>query len=95
MHSLDSSVLIKTVNLAKEKGIKNYTFVHDSFGTSPGHVDILNESIREAFVDMYKEDLLGKLYEELKQQSGLDLPPPPALGNLDLNLVKESKYFFA
>ena len=44
---------------------------------------------------MYKDDLLGKLYEELKQQSGLDLPKPPALGNLDLELVKKSKYFFA
>ena len=95
VHSLDSSVLMKTVNLAKERGITNFTFVHDSFGTSPGSVDTLNECIRESFVEMYKEDLLGKLYEELKQQSGLDLPKPPTVGTLDLDLVKQSKYFFA
>lgn len=95
VHSLDASVLIKTVMLAAKRGINKFTFVHDSFGTSPGHMDILNEEIRNAFVEIYSMPVLENLYQELKEQSGLDLPPPPKTGNLDLTVIKESKYFFA
>ena len=33
--------------------------------------------------------------QELMEQTGLEIPEPPRAGNLDLNLIRDSKYFFA
>ena len=55
--------------------------------------------LRETFVEQYSEDVLGKFYEEMKEQLGEELaaklPPPPKSGSLDLNLILDAEYTFA
>ena len=89
VHSVDSAGMIK-----------NFCNVHDSFGTTAGDVEMLNKSIREAFIDMFskhdilnefREDVLKQLPEKLKST----LPEVPSKGDLDINKLRESKFFFA
>ena len=100
VHSLDSACMIKTVNIAKEKGIDNFCNVHDSFATHACDIDKLNESIREAFVQTFKEDLFDKLKKETAllvedKEAVKKFPEIPASGELDLDLLHQSKFFFA
>lgn len=73
--------------------------IHDSFGTHAAHTAQLSRILRETFVAQYDGDVLGRLYEELKEQLGEELseqlPPPPASGTLDLSKVLEASYTFA
>jgi DNA-directed RNA polymerase len=74
--------------------------VHDSFGTTAGDVEILNKSIREAFIEMFtnndvllnfRNDVLKQLPVELHSK----LPEVPAKGDLDIQQLRESEFFFA
>jgi len=99
VHSLDSACMIRTVNIAREKGIENFCNVHDSFATHACDIDKLNESIREAFVSIFSKDLLSdfkaKVSETLSDEAIAELPDRPENGELDLDLLHKCKYFFA
>jgi DNA-directed RNA polymerase len=59
-------------------------------------VDLMARVLREQFIRVQTEFTLAKLYEDLKRQApGIELPPPPALGTLDLEKVRDSEYFFS
>ena len=99
VHSLDSACMIRTVNIARAKGIENFCNVHDSFATHACDIDKLNESIREAFVSIFSKDLLSdfkaKVSETLSDEAIAELPDRPKDGELDLDLLHKCKYFFA
>ena len=99
VHSLDSACMIKTVNIAKAKGIDNFCNVHDSFATHACDIDKLNVSIREAFVETFGKNLLGKFKEDvgklLDEETRGKLPTIPDSGDLELDLLYQSKFFFA
>jgi DNA-directed RNA polymerase len=72
-----------------------FTAVHDSYWTHACDVDEMNEKLRDAFVELHEQPLLEELRTCLAlQYPGLDIPPVPARGNLDLNDVRDSEYFF-
>lgn len=95
VHSLDSSHMMLTANECYRRGIQ-YASVHDSYWTLPCYVDEMNEILREKFVELYKQPILPMLREFwLTNDPYLELPPLPDTGKgFDINMVKESKYFF-
>ena len=95
VHSLDAAMLLETVNISKKKGVDNFALIHDAYGTSPAHVDKLIESAKEAYSGIYSQDVLGRLYQELQEQTDIDLPEPPVKGKLNVADVINSDYFIA
>ena len=99
VHSLDSACMVKTVNIAKAKGIDSFCNVHDSFATHACDIDKLNQSIREAFVDTFSQDLFTKFKLDVGQllpdETRNKLPAIPESGDLNLALLHQSKFFFA
>lgn len=99
VHSMDACHLMLTVEECIENGISDFAFIHDSFGTHAANVDKLNDILREIFVNQYSTCVLEKFREEILSQLPENLhdevPPVPDKGNLNLNEVKNSKYFFA
>ena len=73
--------------------------VHDSFATTPNRIDQLNKIIRQVVIDLFKEDYLDILYKDWEAQLpakfAKSLNPPPERGNLDINEIANSKYFFS
>jgi DNA-directed RNA polymerase len=96
VHSLDASHLMKTIGRCRREGITSFSMIHDSYGTHAGNAWAMARYLREEFVQMYASvDVLGRFKEELERQTGETLPDLPAKGNLDLNQVLESEFFFA
>jgi DNA-directed RNA polymerase, mitochondrial len=99
VHSLDAAHLQRTVVRAHELGIRSFAMVHDSYGTTAGNAQVLQELLRETFVEQYSgnvlEEFANQLREKLPAALVAKIPPLPVPGDLDLEGVKESLYFFA
>src|SRR6056300_309166 len=94
IHSLDASVLQLSVNKASELGIDNFSLIHDSFGVVAPDADKMAQALREAFCEIYNQDVLANWAMEMKQilsdKNKKKFPPIPAKGELDLDEVKKS-----
>lgn len=99
IHSFDSSHMLKTTVLAHANGVSSFAMIHDSFGTHAADTDILHAAIRESFIEMYQGNLLARFRDEMAEQLpdevAEELPPLPEMGTLDLEVVRDSLYFFA
>lgn len=99
VHSLDASHLCMSIWIGSEHGVKSWAMVHDSYGTHAASVEVMQQALRVAFVEMYRDH---DVMEEFRQQVGAmlpggpsDLPDLPAKGDLDIMQVLESDFFFA
>lgn len=99
VHSLDAAHMMETVCLGLGHGINAFAMVHDSYAAHAGHADTLNVLLRESFVAMYREDVLGKfrdaLVKQLPPKLASRIPALPLLGTLEPEAVLASEYFFA
>ena len=103
IHGCDGSHLEGTTNTAGSRGVTDFAMVHDSIGTHPDDTQALLDSAKDSWVKQYSYDWITHWYEEWTQQGlrqgiHLDLPNPTDIitfGNLDINAVKESDFFFA
>ena len=69
--------------------------VHDSFSTHASEVDFLQEVTKLTFIAQYDvENFFRILKEVLMQNADSFTFPEPELGELDVNEVMNSKYFF-
>lgn len=98
VHSLDATAMREFVRLAYQNGIEFFAVIHDSFGALAADVKVMRACIQESFAAMYEEvDPLLSLREDLIAQGvpERDLPPVPPKGDLDVNEVRYSEYFFS
>lgn len=94
IHSMDAAHLMLVVNSSEGK-IRNFTTVHDSFGTSLGEAENMRHIIREQLVKMYTEhDPLQEFKEHAEELLQKEVPEPPSKGNLDINSIISSKFVF-
>lgn len=95
VHSLDAAHMMLCMIEANELGITDFAMIHDDFGVHAGLVQPFRECIKKSFVDMYdKSEPLHELYTNMSEVLS-DLEPPPEKGDLDLNNVLNSDYFFS
>lgn len=99
IHSLDAACLMLTVVRAQEEGITSFAMVHDSYGVVAADMDTLYHGLRQAFVDIYQTDVMQEFYLSatagLRAEDLAKIPAAPKKGTFQLELVKESPYFFA
>jgi DNA-directed RNA polymerase, mitochondrial len=94
VHSLDASHMFLTCIECKEINI-DFASVHDSFWTHPCDVDKLNVIIRDKFIELHSKPILEDLIRDFKLfNPEIVFPTIPSKGDLDLNSVKDSLYFF-
>ena len=100
IHSYDSTHLMMTVLECNQKAnMDSFALVHDSFGVHAGHCDTLAQALRNTFVEMYSTDRLSELrlkaLEDIQDPKLLEkIPEVPQMGDLDLEVVRMSKYLF-
>jgi DNA-directed RNA polymerase len=98
VHSLDAVCLVDTLNLGEQNGIGSFAAVHDSYGTHAADMQMLAACIRRAFVNLYTDnDVLSQLRDNILLQvpEGVEVPMPPPMGELDIQDVLNSDFFFA
>ncbi|CAN0553331.1 unnamed protein product [Ectocarpus sp. 12 AP-2014] len=94
VHSLDSTHMMMTAIEMDKVGVP-FAAVHDSYWVHAGNVDVMNDKLRQCFVDLYSGPILEDLHDSLRMRyPTIHFPPIPARGTLVLDSVKDSKYFF-
>ena len=63
IHSLDATHMFLTALKCDEVGL-TFASIHDSFWTHAGDVNTMNRIIRDAFIRMHSEDIIGRLAAE-------------------------------
>ena len=99
VHSIDAAHMMLTIDVAKQCEIHNFAMVHDSYGTHAADAEVLWWSLRRAFVEMYSqtdvlEDFRADLLDILPEDKHDEIPPLPPKGDLNIDLVEESEFFF-
>ena len=65
IHSLDATHMMLSALKCDEIGL-TFAAVHDSFWTHAGDVDTMNLVLRDAFIRMHSEDIIGRLQAEFQ-----------------------------
>ncbi|KAH7159754.1 hypothetical protein B0J13DRAFT_493013 [Dactylonectria estremocensis] len=65
IHSLDASHMLLSALQCNELGL-DFAAVHDSFWTHAADVDVMNGVLREAFIRIHEEDVVGRLAAEFE-----------------------------
>jgi DNA-directed RNA polymerase len=94
VHSMDAAAMTITINKALDAGIDSFAMIHDSYGVHSQDTDLMGKLIRESFVQIYRDDWLAKFVSHAEEVLP-DLPSPPEKGDLDIEEVIDSQYFFA
>lgn len=102
IHSLDATVLMRTVSLCKANGVDDLMTVHDSFSTTIGNVDVMAWAIRQSFYEIFDkhcpyQELLDQTLARLRDM-GIEpetVPEVPRKLDLDLSEVLKSDYAFS
>ena len=99
VHSLDAAHMCRTVAYCLEVGVTQFAMIHDSYGTHAADADTLAYQLRRAFVDQYQgnvlEDFRSQLVSGLTEELAKKIPPIPTMGNLEIEAIMDSQYFFA
>ncbi|KAJ5498980.1 DNA-directed RNA polymerase phage-type [Penicillium expansum] len=72
IHSLDATHMIMSANACHEAGLA-FSAVHDSFWTHAADIDQMNLILRDAFVRMHSDDVVGRLGAEFKVRYGKNI----------------------
>lgn len=72
IHSLDATHMIMSANACNKAGL-TFSAVHDSFWTHACDVDEMNEVLRDAFVQMHSDDIIGRLAAEFDVRFGKNI----------------------
>ena len=65
IHSLDATHMLLSALKCDEVGL-TFAAVHDSFWTHASDVDTMNRILRDAFIRMHSEDIIGRLAAEFE-----------------------------
>jgi DNA-directed RNA polymerase, mitochondrial len=65
IHSLDATHMMLSALKCSERGL-TFASIHDSFWTHACDVNTLSTVLRDAFVEMHSEDIIGRLREEFE-----------------------------
>jgi DNA-directed RNA polymerase len=97
IHSLDAACLMLYLIKCKKAGINSIMSVHDCYGTHATDTELSAKFLREAFVEIYRQPILENFTEDILatvEINDMELPEIPPKGELDIEEVLNSDYFF-
>ncbi|KAH7324663.1 DNA-dependent RNA polymerase [Stachybotrys elegans] len=83
IHSLDASHMLLSALKCNELGL-DFAAVHDSFWTHASDIDTMNRVLRDAFIRIHEEDVVGRLASEFKARHGSSLYLETIKGDSDV-----------
>ena len=98
IHSLDGlgGILGRSLNLSYDRGVTDVFAIHDEVDVHASNVDVFGLSVREATAEIFMEDQLTLFANSINVllPAGVEVPPMPARGSLDVTKVLNSKYYW-
>jgi DNA-directed RNA polymerase len=94
IHSLDSTHMFMTAIECDRQNVA-FAAVHDSFWTHAGTTSTMNSILRNQFIRLHSEDLLNELRNQfMVLHPDIAFPEVPPRGDLNLEIIRGSPYFF-
>jgi|GEM_PF-1850818 hypothetical protein len=94
VHSMDAAHMSLVINQLHEEGITSFGAIHDSFSVHADDVDQLLEITKSVFISIYNCDVFKDMKSQfIGMDDKFDVLEPKS-GSLDLEQIKDSKYFF-
>ncbi|EIW68704.1 hypothetical protein TREMEDRAFT_69156 [Tremella mesenterica DSM 1558] len=90
IHSLDATHMLLTAYKCKQNGI-TFASVHDSYWTHAASVEHMSELIRDTFIDLHSQDLIGNLREEFIERYGDHMIPVEKARKIDPSSIRRRK----
>lgn len=94
IHSLDATLMYLTVEKLLEQGVDGFMLIHDSFGVPANDVELLNDAVRESFVELFKSHPLHQWVSQVSPEY-LEESESILLNTLDIDEVLDSTYIFS
>lgn len=101
IHSIDASIVFKTVTNCKAIGIDDFFVIHDSFGTTPADMPRMFHQVRSAFVDIFEQEdpyqrlLEGAIAAGVNPNHLPALPERDEENTFDIRQVLDADYAFS
>jgi len=94
IHSLDSTLMMLTVEKMIKLGCKSFHLIHDSYGVGVQDIVNLNICVREAFVELFGSQPLKSFVRSVFPEA-LDRVDEVMINTLNIEEVLESRYIFS
>ena len=94
IHSLDATLMFRTVERLLQRGVTSFALIHDSYGVHAADTDKLAEEVREAYIELFEDEPLFSFVEQTAPFKALEADKL-IIGDLDLNKVRSSDYIFS
>jgi len=94
IHSLDATLMYYTLEKLIAQGLDSFALIHDSYGVHAADTELLQKTVREAYYEIFSNDILVDIVDQI-DSSRTKEAKELIIDDLDVSLVKESKYFFS
>lgn len=95
VHSLDAAHMCLAIDASTFAGLEHFGVIHDSFSTHAVDMEVFSQAIRDTFHEMYSQDILDGFRQCIQEGLQEPLPALPEKGDLDLDEVLTSVFFFS
>ena len=94
VHAWDAAYLVSLVDQLYGSNV-DVIVNHDCFGVAPIHAEKFHSQLLRTMNDLYKEDQLSLLHEEITFKTGMRMPEPPMINTLDPVSIGTNPYLFS
>ena len=95
VHSVDAAHMHMVVAEGARRGINHFAMIHDDFGVHARYIDEWHSIIREKFIELHSgKNILQDFKDQQEARTGVTLPDLPKIGDLELQDVSKSLFFF-
>jgi len=94
VHSLDATLMFRTVERLLQRGVTSFALIHDSYGVHAADTEKLAEEVREAYIEIFNDEPLYDFVEQTAPFKALEVKDL-IIGDLNLEEVRESAYIFS
>jgi DNA-directed RNA polymerase len=94
IHSLDATLMFRTVERLLQRGVTSFALIHDSYGVHAADTHKLAEEVREAYIELFEDNPLYDFVEQTAPFKALEAKEL-LINDLDLQEVRDSEYIFS
>ena len=97
IHSIDAAICDLTVLKNSSQGMQFQSSIHDAYLCLAPDMPRMRDNLLDSVVQVFSGNLMEDFFHEIRHYlpTEVTVPEPPERGELDIELVRQSEYFYA